>query len=79
MTDRELRRLAKYVAMELVTILPDDLRQSKRIGLNEAAAYIGRSPSFLYKQKDKIPRYTIGRNIVYDTQDLDKWMREYRG
>ncbi|MBX5179931.1 helix-turn-helix domain-containing protein [Rhizobium lentis] len=54
---------------------------SKKIKTNEAAAYIGKSPSWLNKTRMSGvgPVYMkIGGGVLYDTADLDAWLSGLR-
>lgn len=55
---------------------------SRRIPTDEAATYIGESPSTLNKRRlsggDGPPFLKISRRVVYDTADLDAWLASKR-
>jgi predicted DNA-binding transcriptional regulator AlpA len=50
-----------------------------KLSTNEAAKYLGVSPSFLNKKRTTGggPRYfKVGRRVVYDQADCDRWVAE---
>ena len=63
MTDDELRRLAHFIVMEqatneafikaLASATRELSREERLVSLREAAAIIGKSPSWLYKHKEE--------------------------
>jgi excisionase family DNA binding protein len=49
---------------------------NKWLTLKEAAAYMGASPSWLYKESARlgIPRATVGKTYRYNPDKLDQWL-----
>lgn len=48
----------------------------RHLELEEAAAYLGMSPSWLYRQveRKKVPHLRLGRKIAFRVADLDRWL-----
>ena len=56
-----------------------ELMESRRLRTEAAAAYLGVSSSWLEKARLRSdgPIFSkIGRAVVYDTDNLDRWLRE---
>lgn len=50
---------------------------SSRLITKDAAAYIGKSASWLNQSRcrgDGPPYYKLGANVLYETADLDAWI-----
>lgn len=55
--------------------------QKRRLRTRDAATYVGSSPSTLekYRLTGAGPAFIkLGRVVVYDTEDLDRWMADRR-
>lgn len=55
--------------------------QAHKLSTSEAAEYLGLSESTLSKRRvfGGGPKYLkLGRRVVYDTRDLDKWLDAHR-
>ncbi len=59
-----------------------DIAPAPRLRLHAAARYLGVSPKSLadrgWRRKHAIPSLKLGRAVVYDRADLDRWLARHR-
>lgn len=69
--------IATYLSFDIMRDkLPDRPLESKWMGLEDAAAYIGVGKTVLYQlcREERVPAKKLGKKWVFDKDQLDRWM-----
>ena len=77
MTRADLSRLIVEAVSETLRVQAPDLSP---MNLEEAATFVDRSPSTLYKMtsEGRIPHRKVGKKLYFDRAELTKWISEHR-
>lgn len=80
--EEELKALIRSCIREEIESILQGMHQQKivpeRLGLQDAAEYLGVSKSQMYKltHTRAIPYYKFGKRVIFYTKELDEWIKQ---